>query len=92
MTGISPTTVRVRMGIHTGEAESRDGEYSGSAVNRAERLMSVAHGGQIIVSTATEELLGDAMPEKYGFVDLGKHRLRDLRHAGAIVPGATSGS
>ncbi len=40
--------------------------------------MSVAHGGQIIVSTATEELLRDALPEKYGFVDLGEHRLRDL--------------
>ena len=71
-------TVRVRMGIHTGEAEVRDGDYSGSAVNRAERLMSVAHGGQIVVSAATEELLHDALPEKYGFVDLGEHRLRDL--------------
>ena len=71
-------TVRVRMGIHTGEAEVRDGDYSGGAVNRAERLMSVAHGGQIIVSTATEELLHDALPEKYGFIDLGEHRLREL--------------
>ncbi len=71
-------TVRVRMGIHTGEAEVRGGDYSGGTVNRAERLMSVAHGGQIVVSTATEELLHDALPEKYGFVDLGEHRLRDL--------------
>ena len=71
-------TVRVRMGIHTGEAEVRDGDYSGGAVNRAERLMSVAHGGQIVVSAATEELLHDALPEKYGFIDLGEHRLRDL--------------
>ena len=71
-------TVRVRMGIHTGEAEVRDGDYYGSAVNRAARLMSVAHGGQIVVSTATDELLHDTMPEKYGFVDLGEHRLRDL--------------
>ena len=71
-------TVRVRMGIHTGEAEVRDGDYSGGAVNRAERLMSVAHGGQIVVSAATEELLHDALPDKYGFIDLGEHRLRDL--------------
>ena len=71
-------TVRVRMGIHTGEAEVRDGDYCGGAVNRAERLMSVAHGGQIVVSAATEELLHDALPEKYGFIDLGEHRLRDL--------------
>ena len=73
-------TVRVRMGIHTGEAEVRDGDYSGSAVNRAARLMSVARGGQIVVSTATAELLHDVMPEKYGFVDLGEHRLHDRGH------------
>jgi predicted ATPase len=66
------------MGIHTGGAEVRDGDYSGGTVNRAERLMSVAHGGQIVVSAATEELLQDALPEKCGFVDLGEHRLRDL--------------
>ncbi len=71
-------TVRVRMGIHSGEAEVRDGDYSGGAVNRAERLMSVAHGGQIVVSATTEELLHDALPEKYGFIDLGEHQLRDL--------------
>ena len=70
-------TVRVRMGIHTGEAEVRDGDYSGGTMNRAERLMSVAHGGQIVVSTATEELLHDTQPEKYRFIDLGEHRLRD---------------
>ncbi len=71
-------TVRVGMGIHTGEAEVLDGNYSGGAVNRAERLMSVAHGGQIVVSAATEEVLHGALPEKYGFIDLGEHRLRDL--------------
>jgi predicted ATPase/class 3 adenylate cyclase len=71
-------TVRVRMGIHTGAAEARGGDYSGGAVNRAERLMSVAHGGQVVVSAATEELLHDALPDKYGLVDLGEHRLRDL--------------
>src|SRR5207245_5717467 len=43
-------SVRVRMGIHTGEAEVRDGDYYGSVVNRAARLMSVAHGGQIVMS------------------------------------------
>ena len=80
------------MGIHTGEAEVRDGDYSGGAVNRAERLMSVAHGGQIVVSAATEELLHDALPEKYGFIDLGEHRLRDLGAAGALVSSSPSRS
>jgi predicted ATPase/class 3 adenylate cyclase len=70
--------VRARMGIHTGEADVRAGDYRGGTVNRAERLMSVAHGGQIVVSAATQELLHDALPEKYGFIDLGEHRLRDL--------------
>ncbi len=83
--------VRVRMGIHTGEAEVRDGDYSGSAVNRAARLMSVAHGGQIVVSTATADLLHDAMPEKYGFVDLGEHRLHDLALSRADLPGRAPG-
>ena len=48
--------LRVRMGLHTCEAELRDGDYYGSAVNRAARLMGVAHGGQIVVSAATGEL------------------------------------
>ena len=48
--------LRVRMGIHTGESQERDGDYFGSAVNRAARVMSVAHGGQIVASLATCEL------------------------------------
>jgi predicted ATPase len=63
------------MGLHTCEAEFRDGDYYGSAVNRAARLMSVAHGGQVVVSAATSELLRDTPVE---LVDLGEHRLRDL--------------
>ena len=45
--------LKVRMGVHTCEAEVREGDYYGSAVNRAARLMSAAHGGQIVVSLAT---------------------------------------
>ncbi|MFI5372103.1 MAG: adenylate/guanylate cyclase domain-containing protein, partial [Candidatus Eisenbacteria bacterium] len=67
--------LRVRMGVHTCEAESRDGDYFGSGVNRAARLMSIAHGGQIVVSVVTSELLRDTDIE---LVDLGEHRLRDL--------------
>ena len=60
--GTRPAPLRVRMGIHTGEAELRDGDYYGTAVNRAARLMSVAHGGQVVVSLATEELVRDDAP------------------------------
>ncbi len=70
--------LRVRMGIHSGPAELRDGDYYGTAVNRAARLMSAAHGGQLVCSQATTELLRDDLPEGIDLVDLGEHRLRDL--------------
>jgi predicted ATPase/class 3 adenylate cyclase len=73
-----PDLVSVRMGLHTGSAELRDGDYFGSAVNRAARLMSAAHGGQILVSHVTEELVRDSLPLTLGLLDLGEHRLRDL--------------
>jgi predicted ATPase/class 3 adenylate cyclase/DNA-binding CsgD family transcriptional regulator len=65
----------VRMGLHTGEAIERDRNYFGSEVNRAARLMSIAHGGQVLVSDATEVLLRD----RVGLRPLGEHRLRGLR-------------
>jgi len=68
----------VRMGIHTGPAEQRDGDYYGTAVNRAARLMSAAHGGQIVLSLATEELVQEA---GFELLDLGEHNLRDLARA-----------
>jgi predicted ATPase len=64
----------VRIGMHTGEAEQRAGDYFGSAVNRAARVMAVAHGGQILCSRVTAELAGSAV----GVRSLGSHRLRDL--------------
>jgi predicted ATPase/class 3 adenylate cyclase len=73
--------LRVRMGLHTCEAEVRDGDYYGSGVNRAARLMSVAHGGQIVVSAVTGELVRDTTIE---LVDLGEHRLRDLTNSERI--------
>jgi predicted ATPase/class 3 adenylate cyclase len=66
--------IRVRMGIHTGEVTERAGDYFGAAVNRAARLMGIAHGGQIVVSRTTQELVGADLQ----FADLGEHRLRDL--------------
>jgi predicted ATPase/class 3 adenylate cyclase len=73
-----PDPLRVRIGIHTGQADLRDGDYYGTAVNKAARLMSIAHGGQIVVSLATEELVQDGEIE---FVDLGDHALRGLARA-----------
>ena len=70
--------LRVRMGVHTGEGEQRDGDYYGPALNRAARIMSVGHGGQVLCSRPTAELAGDALPEGCSLVDLGEQRLRDL--------------
>jgi class 3 adenylate cyclase len=73
------------MGIHTGEAQYRDGDYYGTAVNRAARVMSAAHGGQIVLSHATADLLLDDL-SGLDLVDLGEHRLRDLSRAETPVP------
>ena len=54
---LQPQALRVRMGLHTGEAEARAGDYYGSAVNRAARLMAVCYGGQVLVSSATTPLV-----------------------------------
>jgi predicted ATPase/class 3 adenylate cyclase len=70
--------LRVRMGLHTGEAQARAGDYFGPVVNRAARLAAAAHGGQILVSHATEAVLRDHLGGDLGLVDLGEHRLRDL--------------
>ena len=64
----------VRMGLHTGETQERDGDYYGTAVNRAARVMAVANGGQILCTRATVEVAGDGIPVR----SLGEHRLRDL--------------
>jgi predicted ATPase/class 3 adenylate cyclase len=70
--------VRVRMGLHTGEAEARAGDYYGPALNRAARLMAVGHGGQTLLSTTTADLVRDQLPDGASLRDLGEHRLKDL--------------
>ena len=70
--------VRVRMGLHTGEAESAGGSLVGLDINRAARIAALAHGGQIVVSAATRALVGDGLPDGATWLDLGDHRLRDL--------------
>ena len=67
------------MGLHTGDSEHRSGDYYGSVVNRAARLMAAAHAGQILVSQATAALARDGLPPTTDLVDLGELELRDLR-------------
>jgi predicted ATPase len=71
-------TLQVRMGIHSGLCEERDGDYFGPTVNRAARLAAVAHGRQVVVSEATVDLTRDSLPSGILFKDLGRHRLKDL--------------
>ena len=80
--------LRVRMGLHAGEATAREGDWFGSEVNRAARVMAVAHGGQIVCTA----VVGEQVRERVGLLDLGEHRLRDLYSAVHLfqvhVPGA----
>jgi predicted ATPase/DNA-binding SARP family transcriptional activator len=71
-------TLRVRMALHTGECEERDGDYFGPAVNRTARLVATAHGGQVVVSRGTADLVGERLPPGIGLRDLGTHHLKDL--------------
>jgi len=65
--------LKVRMGLHTGEAQERDGDYFGPAVNRAARIMGAGHGGQVLISSATAELT-----KTDHLLELGEYRLKDL--------------
>ena len=73
-----PTSIRVRIAIHSGEAELRDNDYFGQTLNRTARLQSLAYGGQTILSLVTEELVRDSLPEEAELAELGSHRLKDL--------------
>ena len=69
----------VRIALHTGVTQERDGgDYFGPILNRISRMLAASHGGQIIVSQATEELLRDSLPPDVSLRDLGEHLLRDL--------------
>ncbi len=74
-------TLRVRMGIHTGEATLAGHDYVGLEVHRAARVASAAHGGQVLISSATRTLAEDRLPLDVALRDLGEHRLKDLARA-----------
>jgi predicted ATPase/class 3 adenylate cyclase len=70
--------LRVRMGLHTGEAQARAGDFYGPSVNRAARIMAAAHGGQVLLSGLAAEQAVRRLPEGARMRDLGEHRLKDL--------------
>jgi predicted ATPase/class 3 adenylate cyclase len=70
--------LRVRVAIHTGTANERDGDYFGPAVNRVARLLAIGHGGQILVSGVTTTIVQGNLPPQTDLRDLGQHRLQDL--------------
>ena len=74
------TALAIRCGLHAGVSERRDRDFFGGAVNRAARIMSVAHGGQILVSEAVAALVAERLPTDASLRDLGSVRLRDLSH------------
>ncbi|MDR3690759.1 MAG: tetratricopeptide repeat protein [Fimbriimonas sp.] len=71
--------IRVRMAIHTGEAECREGEYSGPAIRRVAEVMALGHGGQTLLTLPTVDAVGEGRPRFVEFRDLGEHRLKDLQ-------------
>jgi predicted ATPase/class 3 adenylate cyclase len=76
----TPAPIKVRMGIHTGSAQLQDdGQYSGyGTLAASQRIMSAGHGGQVLLSGATRELVRDVLPENASLLDLGEKRLKDL--------------
>lgn len=74
----SEVSIRVRMGLHTGEAELRAGDYFGGTLNRAARIMSVGHGRQILLSETTAQVMREHLPADTTLLDLGEHYLKGL--------------
>ena len=74
----SQLALAVRMALHTGTAQQRDGDYFGAALNRVARLLAIGHGGQILLSGVTQGLTCDTLPLSVSLKALGEHRLRDL--------------
>jgi len=70
--------VKVRMGIHTGEPVVGEQRYTGIGVHRAARIGAIGHGGQILLSNATRELIEDDLPPGVTIRDLGRHKLKDI--------------
>ena len=84
--------IKVRMGLHTGQAVAGEGRYTGLAVHRAARIGAAGHGGQILVSQATQTLLEDEEEDLHVFLrDLGEQRLKDLDRPVRLYQAAATG-
>jgi predicted ATPase/class 3 adenylate cyclase/DNA-binding CsgD family transcriptional regulator len=78
--------IRLRIGVNTGEIQLRDeGNYIGPTINRTARLRDLAHGGQTVLSGATESMVLDHLPDDAWLNDLGSHPLRDLPRPERVV-------
>ena len=77
-------SLRTRIALHTGEVELRGGHYFGPPLNRCARVLALGHGGQILVTQATYELLVEDPPAGVELTDLGVHRLKDLKRSERI--------
>jgi predicted ATPase/class 3 adenylate cyclase/DNA-binding CsgD family transcriptional regulator len=78
--------IRLRIGVHTGEVQLRDdGNYAGPTINRTARLRDLGHGGQTLLSGATEQMVVDRLPAGAWLTDLGIHALRDLPRPERVV-------
>ncbi|HZJ25159.1 MAG TPA: adenylate/guanylate cyclase domain-containing protein, partial [Anaerolineales bacterium] len=75
---ISNLQIKVRMGLHTGEAELRSGDYYGQALNRAARMTSAGHGGQILISEVSAQMAREHLLADVSFLDLGEHQFKGL--------------
>lgn len=83
--------MRVRVALHTGTADERGGDYFGPTVNRVARLLAVAHGGQILLSGVTADLVRAKLDAGASLRDLGRHRLKDLAEATVVEQLAAPG-
>ncbi|MBV9113346.1 MAG: adenylate/guanylate cyclase domain-containing protein [Hyphomicrobiales bacterium] len=81
----------VRMAIHAGPVEARESDYFGQGMNRSARLLSIAYGGQVLVSGVAAEMAQGAMPAQSSLIDLGHHRLKDVPDAEQIYQLAAPG-
>jgi class 3 adenylate cyclase len=85
--------IGLRIGVHTGEIQLRDeGNYAGPTINRTARLRDLAHGGQTVLSGATEPLVVDRLPDGVWLTELGSYQLRGVARPERVVQLCHSGS